>query len=179
MKTVRDILIEKHPASRDIDDHACVGEGEEPPEIHPVLFDQLTGESIRAAALRTQGSAGLSGIDAVGWRRLCTGFHRHSSDLCSALAGCARRMCTEYVDPDGLGAFLACRLLPLDKNPGVRPIGISEVVRWIIGKAVMATVKGEVLEAAGPLQLCAGQEAGAEAAVHAMKAVFEDAAPRP
>ena len=180
-KTVRDILIEKHPASRDIDDHACVGEGEEPPdrEIHPVLlnlFDQLTGESIRAAALRTQGSAGPSGIDAVGWRRLCTGFHRHSSDLCSALAGCARRMCTEYVDPDGLGAFLACRLISLDKNPGVRPIGICEVVRRIIGKAVMATVKGEVLEAAGPLQLCAGQEAGAEAAVHAMKAVFEDAA---
>ena len=85
-------------------------------------------------------------------------------------------MCTEYVDPDGLGAFLARRLIPLDKNPGVRPIGICEVVRRIIGKAVMATVKGEVLEAAGPLQLCAGQEAGAEAAVHAMKTVFEDAA---
>ena len=33
-------------------------------------------------------------------------------------------MCTEYVDPDGLGAFLACRLIPLDKNPEVRPIGI-------------------------------------------------------
>ena len=59
-KTVRDILIKKHPASRDIDDQACVGEGEKPPKIHPVLFDQQTGESIRAAALRTEGSAGPS-----------------------------------------------------------------------------------------------------------------------
>ena len=101
---------------------------------------------------------------------------RHSSDLCSALARCARRICTEYVDPDGLGAFLACHLFPLDKNPRVRSIRICEVVRRIIGKAVMATVKEEVLEAAGRLQLCAGQEAGAEAAVHAMKAIFEDAA---
>ena len=70
---------------------------------------------------------------------------------------------------------MACRPIPLDKNPAVRPIGICEAVRRIIGKAVM-TVKGEVFEAAGPLQLCAGQEAGAEAAVHAMKAVFKDAA---
>ena len=110
----------------------------------------------------------------AGWRRICTGFHRHSSDLCSALARCARRLCTDFVDPEGLDAFLACRLIPLDKNPGVRPIGICEVVRRIVGKAVMAVTKAEVLEAAGPLQLCAGHEAGAEAAVHAMKAIFED-----
>ena len=82
-------------------------------------------------------------------------------------------MCTEYVDPDGLGAFLACCFIPMNKNQGVRPIGICEVVRRIIGKAVMATIKGEALEAAGLLQLCAGQEAGMEATVHAVKAIFE------
>ena len=173
-KTVRDVLAEKHPSGREIKEEALIGNGEEPPTPHPVLFEQLTGQSIRAAALRTQGSAGPSGIDAAGWRRICTGFHRHSSDLCSALARCARRLCTDFVDPQGLDAFLACRLIPLDKNPGVRPIGIREVVRRIVGKAVMAVTKAEVLEAAGPLQLCAGHEAGAEAAVHAMKAIFED-----
>ena len=31
------------------------------------------------------------------------------------------------VDPKGLFAFVACRLIPLNKNPGVRPIGIGEV----------------------------------------------------
>ena len=39
----------------------------------------------------------------------------------------------------------------------------------------MAVVKLDVLNASGPLQLCSGHEAGAEAAVHAMRATFQDA----
>ena len=39
----------------------------------------------------------------------------------------------------------------------------------------MHVIKAEVLQAAGPVQLCAGHEAGAEAALHALRAVFEDA----
>ena len=41
---------------------------------------------------------------------------------CNALAGVARRLCTSRVDPEGLSGFVACRLAPLDKDPGVRPI---------------------------------------------------------
>ena len=33
-----------------------------------------------------------------------------------------------------LTPYSACRLKPLDKNPGVRPFGVSEVVRRIIGR---------------------------------------------
>ena len=35
----------------------------------------------------------------------------------------------EYFDPTGLAAFIACRLIPLDKNPDVHPIGITETIR--------------------------------------------------
>jgi len=75
------------------------------------------------------------------------------------------------VDPDDLTAFVTCTL---DKCPGVRSIGVGEVVRRIVGKAVLATVKIDVLEATGPLQLRAGQDAGCEADVHAMQSVFTD-----
>ena len=77
------------------------------------------------------------------------------------------------MDPSGLTAFTACRLITLDKCPGVRPIGIGETARCIIVRAILATLKDEIQAVAGPLQLCAGQEAGCEAAIHAMRQVFE------
>ena len=71
-----------------------------------------------------------------------------------------------------VSAFVACRLIALDKCPGVQPIGVGEVVRRIVGKVVLATVKMDILETAGPLQLCAGKDAGCEAAIHVMCSVF-------
>ena len=35
----------------------------------------------------------------------------------------------QYLDPICLEVFVACRLLPLDKNPGMHPIGAGEVTR--------------------------------------------------
>ena len=64
---------------------------------------------------------------------------------------------------------MACRLIPLDKCPGVKPIGVGEVPRRILAKAVLRIVGRDVEKAAGPLQVCAG---GCEAAVHAMRRIF-------
>jgi hypothetical protein len=69
---------------------------------------------------------------------------------------------------------MSCRLMALDKNPGVRPIGIGEVVRRIIAKSILSVVSADIQDAAGSIQLCAGQKAGAEAAVHAMNHTFND-----
>ena len=71
-------------------------------------------------------------------------------------------------------AYTACRLIPLNKCPGVRPIGIGEVVRRIIWKAALKTTKQDLQNAVGSLQLCAGQDAGCEAAVHAMASIFSE-----
>ena len=45
-------------------------------------------------------------------------------------------------------------------------------MRRIIGRTVTTHLRPEVIDAAGPLQLSAGQEGGAEAAVHAMRKLF-------
>ena len=142
---------------------------------HPVLFDSIDGDAIRRAALRTEGAAGLSGIDATGWRHLCCSFGGASSVLCNALAISARRLCTGLLDPCLLVAYTANRLIPLDKCPGVRPIGISEVVRRIIEKAIMHVLNPIVAACTGPVQLCAGLQAGCEAGVHALRSLFTDA----
>ena len=94
--------------------------------------------------------------------------------MCDSLANFCKKICTSYVDPDCLTAFVACRLIALNKCPGVRPIGIGEVVRRILGKAILSTIGSEIEEVAGALQVCGGQQGGCEAAVHAMKTISED-----
>ena len=71
-------------------------------------------------------------------------------------------------------SLVACRLIPLTKNPGLRPIGVGEVLRRISGKVAMMISKQDVIKAVGSLQVCAGQEAGAEAAIHAVHDRFKD-----
>jgi len=94
-------------------------------------------------------------------------------EICNALAFIARRICTEFVDPAGLPTFVACRLIALDKCPGVRPIGIGETIRRVIGKAISTITREEIQEAASPLQVCGGHLSGCEAAVHAMQQIYE------
>jgi hypothetical protein len=78
-----------------------------------------------------------------------------------------------FCRPKELEALLANRLVPLDKNPGLRPVEIGEVPRRIIGKAILHVLRNDIQQCAGALQLCAGQEAGCEAAIHAMTRMFE------
>ena len=110
------------------------------------------------------GAAGPSGLDAAAWKRLRTSFKAASSELCDT---------TSFVDPKGLSAFVACRLIALDKCPGVRPIGIGETARGIIAKAIAFTLKEDIQDAAGPLQVHAGHISGCEAAVHSMRKVYD------
>ena len=123
--------------------------------------------------LKVNGAAGPSGLDAHGWRRLCTCFKGASRDLCASLASVARRICSSYVNPTLIAPLLACRLIALDKNPGVRPIGISDTARRIIAKALLSIVGPDIQDASGCQQLCGGQIAGIEAAVHATRSAFE------
>ena len=132
------------------------------------LFDAIDAPTIKKIASRCKGSAGPSGLDAYAWKRMCTAFGHASNNLCHALAAVARKLCKQPVAPSGLSALVACRLIPLDKCPGIRPIGVGEVSRRIIAKAVMSVVKEDVTHAAGALQVCAGQEGGVEAAIHAI-----------
>ena len=79
-----------------------------------------------------------------------------------------------FVDPVIISPLMACRLIALDKKPGVRHIGIGETVRRIIAKAILSVIGEDFQFAAGSLQLCAGQPSGGEAAVHAMRKAFHN-----
>ena len=167
-------LKEKHPPAKEATPETLF-EGEyDPPD--PVIFERITGEKVWKHALHTQGAAGPSGLDAVGWKSLLSSikFGADAKDLCEAIATLARKLATE--DCSSTEAITACRLVALDKNPGCRPVGIGEVLRRIIGKLIMDVTKEDIKEAVGNLQVCAGQQAGCEAAIHAMKEMYDDPA---
>ena len=68
---------------------------------------------------------------------MCTSFRKASSDLCNSVSRVAKRISSEYLDPSILSSYTACKLIALSKNLGVRLIGVAEVLRRIISKAVL------------------------------------------
>ena len=69
---------------------------------------------------------------------------------------------------------MSSQLVALDKCPGVRPIGIGESLRHILGKAVMEVAGDDVRAACGSDQLCSGLEVGIEAAIHSLNDLFDE-----
>jgi len=144
------------------------------PQETPVFYQAINGELVKKCTLRTKGGAGVSQQEDILWHKLVTAHKDTSSSLCNAVAVVARRLATEYVDPKPLEALLANRGIAIDKCPGLRPVGVGEIVRRVIGKVVMSVTGQKVQEAVGALQLCAGQPAGVESAIHAMRGFLDD-----
>ena len=124
----------KHPEPREANAEALIHGPLPRKTAEEVIYEDLDAEAIFKAAKKMNGAAGPSGADADMWKRiLCSRqFKRKPADLCKVLACIARKLNTTVVNPAYLRAFVAGRLVPLDKKPGVRPIGIGDVLRIII-----------------------------------------------
>ena len=152
-ETVAEALRNKHPDPQGLKEEALCVSDCLPPLPDQVIFECIDADLIRHAAKQTNGAGGPSGLNAHAWRRFCCSFKEASDDLCHSLASLARRLCTQFIHPSIFHPLLACRLVALDKNPGVRPIGICDVARRIISKAILFVIKGDIQEAAGSRQL--------------------------
>jgi len=116
-------------------------------------------------------------MDADLYRRIfCSkNFNTEDKLVREEIATMARNLLKTSYHPSLLEPYTAgSRLIPLDKDPGIRPIGIREVLIRMIGKTISAFFKDEIREAAVPLQVCAGHSAGGEAAIHAMSEIFNE-----
>ncbi|XP_076047439.1 uncharacterized protein LOC143028975 [Oratosquilla oratoria] len=122
------ILKEKHPIARPANLDSKFNGDYLPP--HKVVFDSITRERIWNLALHTQGAAGPSGLDASGWKCLLSTslFGTAAVGLQEAIAGLAKKLASE--DCQHLEAYTACRIIPLDKKPGCRPIESKNNVQF-------------------------------------------------
>ena len=172
-ETVLKKLKEKHPDAAPTDPSFIIQE--EFKQVPSSSWEKIDANMIRTIALNTKGAAGWSGVDSDDIRPLlCSkNYGVTSENYCEAVAGVTKRLCREFVDPSSLTTFLACRLIPLEKGDNdVRPIGIGETLRRIVGKAVTRSIRQDIQTACGCVQVCAGIEAGCEAAIHAVREIY-------
>ena len=176
------ILKALHPTGAEADESILMTG--ELPYFDPIVFQNIDEASIAKAAHRTRGAAGPSGLDADAWRKILISknYGETGKALRIAVAKMTQKLCTIEITPQNesnstnIEAYIACRLIPLQKAPsGIRPIGIGEVLRRIIGKAIVTEIRPEIIDCAGSVQVCAGQKAGCEAAAHAMNDIFQEA----
>ena len=64
-------------------------------------------------------------------------FKHEGKELQEQIATLTRKLATTVIDPNTVDALIACNLIPLNKNPGVRPIGVGETLRRIMGKTTV------------------------------------------
>ncbi|HEY9815494.1 MAG TPA: hypothetical protein V6D20_06805, partial [Candidatus Obscuribacterales bacterium] len=83
-------------------------------------------------------------------------------------------MSNQLVPWPAIRALLSCCLIALDKNPGVRPIGIGHIWRRMIAKCFLAVAGPSATEVCGVDQLCVGLQAGIEGAVHAASQFWKE-----
>ena len=109
------------------------------------------------------------------WREMiCSkSYGTHSKMLADATL--AKRLATDTIPQDYISTLLTCRLVPLKKKDnGIRPVGVGECLRWIIGKTITGLLKEDIKHAVGTLQTCAVLESGIEAAIHAVRKSFDE-----
>ena len=145
-----------------------------PSSLLPLLEDiDAAGTHVAFVARRIQGSAGPGGCDSSHWHNVLLRFGSHSRRLCDAVATLIRYLSNSIVDSAQIQALMTNRLIALDKSPGIRPIGVGETLRRIIGKVVCLLTRDDAETVCGATQLCAGLKCGVEGAIHAASDLFE------
>ena len=110
---------QKHPHVKGADPEVLLPDI--PEEIDPIKFHLIDTKSVKKAIFKTRGAAGPSDIDTDGWKRILTSnqFDNCSNDLCKTFVEVIKRLCLTEDLWSLLEALLACRLIPMDKNPGL------------------------------------------------------------
>ena len=142
--------------------------------LPPFEVVEVTRNVIQKVASLIQGSAGPGGCDSGHWQDVLLRYGAHSERLRDQVASMARRLTNSIILWNDIRGFVSSRPIALDKNPSVRPIGVRETLRHIVGKAVGHLTRLDIEKLCGVSQLCSDLKAGIEGGVHAIRELFDD-----
>ena len=114
-----------------------------------------------------QGGFGPSRMDEDGWRQILVSrdYGNAGNNLHKAIASFIKKICIKKINDSSLSPLMVSRLIPLNKNLGLRPIGVGEVLRRVMRKVVMSAFSEDVTTVSS--------DAHSEAAIHAMRIIFQ------
>ena len=167
--TVLEQLKEKHPVASRVQ-RGTVDTTSAYPAVEDIV---ITSVQIEKTARKLCGSAGPSGADSDHWKSVLLRFRSRSELLRDCIATLACKMSNEVLPWKKLRALMSCRLIALDKRPGIRPVGIGECLRRLLAKSISDCTKGDLSEYFGIDQLAGGLEAGIEGAIHSLSDLFD------
>ena len=143
-RPVLEILRDKRPEGQPFEPNCIQRQHPSTLPYHPAVFDKISAILVRKHAVKTHGGAGPSGLDANEWRRLFSAFGQTSTKLCKIVAKFAKRLARSIISPDDLIAYNGCRIVALDKCPGVWPIGIGKVMLRITGRIIVDCIRQDL-----------------------------------
>ena len=114
---------------------------EEYPETPEPIPLCVTVDTIETVAAKLSGGGGPSGTDAVDLCNWLLRFGAESEQLRQVIANLTNWLANDHPPWAAYRALMACCLVALDKQPGIRHVGIGEVYRRLMAKAVKTLVK--------------------------------------
>ena len=109
----------------------------------------ITSSTVAKQARKLSDSSGPSGSDANHWFDTLIRFGLESSRLRDLVSQIGNLIGNEIISWRKIKALFSCRLIALDKQPGVRRIGIGETLRRLLGKAVTVLTGDDLAYAFG------------------------------
>mmetsp|Transcript_13843 Transcript_13843/g.30962 ORF Transcript_13843/g.30962 Transcript_13843/m.30962 type:complete len:156 (-) Transcript_13843:258-725(-) len=133
------------------------------PQPVPIV---LTSDIVEEVASKLSGAAGPGGTDSEELKTWLLRYGPESLALRTKMAEFANWLANKHPPWAAYRALMACRLVALDKQPGVRPLGISKIYRQLMAKCLLAVSGHHTTQACGNFNLCAGLRAGIEGVAH-------------
>ena len=94
--------------------------------------------------------------------------------MCEAVAALTTSLASSLVTWEHIRALKSKRLIALDKLPGIRPIGIREVLDRLCAKIMIEITRDDVQQECLADQLASGIKSGIEGAIHAFSDLFQE-----
>ena len=169
MKTgdpVMEVLCTKHPDARTPTAASLESYPGQPPELTPV---DITKDTVTAVAGRLSGGAGPGGTDSMSLQHWLLRFGAASAELRLIVGDLVEWLGNRRPPWATYRALMSGRMIALDKQPVIRPVGVGGTWRSIMAKCLLRVVEPDAKAACGTTQLAGGVEAGIEGVIHVMR----------